>query len=83
MDVKIGWPGKVHDSRVLVNSSFYQRCNSGTVFPNWCSSTEGVEVRLEIQRTLFCRGLSSHTWRMQAQPIRNVTSTIDKVEHEW
>ena len=38
---------------------------------------------LEIQHTLFCRGLSSHTWRMQAQPVRNVTSTVGKVEHEW
>ena len=23
LDVNIGWPGEVHDARVLVNSSFY------------------------------------------------------------
>ncbi len=25
MNVNIGWPGKVHDARVFVNSSFYQQ----------------------------------------------------------
>ncbi len=29
----IGWPGKVHNARVFVNSSIYQQAESGTIFP--------------------------------------------------
>ena len=35
MDVYIGWPGKVHDARVFVNSSLYQKRKSGTLLPDW------------------------------------------------
>ena len=35
LDVNIGWPGKVHDARVLVNSSFYQKATTGTLVPDW------------------------------------------------
>ena len=35
IDVNIGWPGKVHDARVLVNSLLCSKCNSGNCFPNW------------------------------------------------
>ena len=48
MDVNIGWPGKVHDARVLVNSSFYRKCNSGTMFPDWRSNLGGLDVPLVI-----------------------------------
>ena len=34
MDAYIGWPGKVHDARVLVNSSLYQNATSSTLLPN-------------------------------------------------
>ena len=44
MDVYIGWPGKVHNARVFVNSSLYQRGMSSTLFPNWKQSICGVEV---------------------------------------
>ena len=44
MDVYIGWPGKVHDARVFVNSSLYQKGRSSTLFPDWKRNISGVEV---------------------------------------
>ena len=35
VDVNIGLPGKVHDARVLSNSSFFRKANEGSLFPNW------------------------------------------------
>ena len=32
-DVCIGWPGSVHDARVLDNSSLNARAQAGTLFP--------------------------------------------------
>ena len=46
MDVNIGWPGKVHDAKVFVNSSFYHNANTGNMFPNWTQSFQGVDVPL-------------------------------------
>ena len=44
MDVYIGWPGKVHDARVFVNSSLYSKGMNGTLFPDWKRTICGVEV---------------------------------------
>ena len=48
MDVNIGWPGKVHDARVFVNSSCYQKANAGAMFPDWKCRIVGVDVPLVI-----------------------------------
>ena len=40
----MGWPGKVHDASVFGNSSFYERGQSGTLFPNITKSFQGVNV---------------------------------------
>lgn len=48
MDVNIGWPGKVHDARVLSNSSFFRKANEGSLFPNWKRRINGVDVPLLI-----------------------------------
>lgn len=48
IDVNIGWPGKVHDARVFVNSSFYQKVQNGTLLPNWSHQINGVAVPLLI-----------------------------------
>ena len=37
MNIYVGWPGKVNDARVFVNSSLYQKGMSNTLLPNWKS----------------------------------------------
>ena len=60
LDVNIGWPGKVHDARVLVNFSFYQSQVSGRLFPDWKKYFGGVQVPLlvywEIQYIPYFHG---------------------------
>lgn len=53
MDVYIGWPGKVHDARVFVNSALYQKATSGTLFPNWKRNLSGVDVSVYALRSPF------------------------------
>ena len=48
IDVNIGWPGKVHDARVLANSTFYNKASSGTLLPNWTRTINSVNVPLLI-----------------------------------
>ena len=48
MNVNIGWPGKVHDARVLLNSSLYKDANDGKLFPNWTAKMGSVDVPLVI-----------------------------------
>ena len=49
MDVYIGWPGKVHDARVFVNSSLYQKGVCGTLRPDWKRNICGTEVIIIIR----------------------------------
>ena len=44
MDVYIGWPGKVHDARVFLNSALYQKGMCGSLFPDWKRNLCGQEV---------------------------------------
>ncbi|XP_062523298.1 uncharacterized protein LOC134197960 [Corticium candelabrum] len=48
LDVNIGWPGKVHDARVFLNSNLYQKATAGTLFPAWTRNMFGVQVPLVI-----------------------------------
>lgn len=44
IDVCIGWPAKVHDARVYVNSSLYHKGINCTSFPVWKKNICGVEI---------------------------------------
>ena len=48
LDAYIGWPGKVHDARVLVNSTLYKKMLKKDVLPNWTRQLHGVEIPLLI-----------------------------------
>ena len=44
----IGWPGKVHNTRVLVTSSFYRKVITGSLVPDWSKTFGGVRVPLLV-----------------------------------
>lgn len=48
MDIYVGWPGSVHDARVLTNSKLFQEAEAGTLLPNTTKSINGMDVPLLI-----------------------------------
>ena len=46
LDVCIGWPGRVHDARVLSNSNLYNKACSGCLLPDWKRNIGGVDIPL-------------------------------------
>ena len=48
LDINIGWPGKVHDARVIINSSFYRKASTGSMVPDWSKTCGGVRVPLLV-----------------------------------
>nr|XP_054759288.1 uncharacterized protein LOC129265305 [Lytechinus pictus] len=64
-DIYIGWPGCVHDARVLVNSSVYRKGENGTLLPQERQLMSGVEVPLFI---IGDAAYPLRTWLMKAYP---------------
>ena len=48
MNVNTGWPGKVHDAQVFVNSSLYKDAKDGKLFPDWKTKMGLVDIPLVI-----------------------------------
>ena len=46
LDAYTGWPGKVHDARVLFNSSLYKKATTSNLLPNWTRQLCGVNIPL-------------------------------------
>ena len=53
MAVYVGWPGKVHGARVLVNSCWYQKGKSGTLLPAWRKNICRVDVCYIVMQHTF------------------------------
>ena len=48
MNVNVGWPGSVHDARILSNSEVFEKGESGTLTPNFIRTFGGVPVPVVI-----------------------------------
>jgi hypothetical protein len=48
MDIYIGWPGSVHDARVLTNSKLFQEAEAGSLLPNTTRDINGINIPLLI-----------------------------------
>jgi len=46
LDVCIGWPGSVHDARVLPHSALYNEIEHNHILPNRTVSVSGVDISL-------------------------------------
>ena len=47
-DLNVGWPGRVHDSRVFNNSDFFTKGECGSLFPQQTILMGGVRVPIVI-----------------------------------
>ena len=48
INIYVGWPGRVHDARVFVNSLLDKRGQAGTLFPDSKKSIAGKEIPLVL-----------------------------------
>jgi hypothetical protein len=76
LDAYIGWPGKVHDARVFVNSSLYQKGTSGSLFPDTTKKLHGIDVPLVI---LGDPAYPALPWLMKPFPENEHTTREQKI----
>lgn len=43
-DINVGWPGSVHDARVLANTDVYKKAVESKLFPPWTRTIHGTEI---------------------------------------
>ncbi|CAM5103404.1 unnamed protein product [Natator depressus] len=46
--INVGWPGKVHDTRIFRNSGLFQKLQEGTLFPDQKITVGDVEMPIVI-----------------------------------
>ena len=74
-DIYIGWPGSVHDARVLAHSSLYEKAIGDKLLPSSSRSIAGESV------PLFILGDSAYplmTWLMKPFPHNSMLSNQQK-----
>ncbi|CAM4660391.1 unnamed protein product [Lepidochelys olivacea] len=47
-NINVGWPGKVHDTRIFRNSGLFQKLQEGTLFPDQKITVGDVEMPIVI-----------------------------------
>ncbi|CAM4497661.1 unnamed protein product [Lepidochelys olivacea] len=47
-NINVGWPGKVHDARIVRNSGLYEQLQQGTYFPDQKITVADVEMPIAI-----------------------------------
>ena len=61
MNVNMGWPGSVHDTRILSNSEVFNTGEAGTLVSQSVQILAGVPVPVVTQHIHYCRGCSNIT----------------------
>ena len=52
-DINVGWPGRVHDARVLHNSELFSKAESGSLFPQHTVLIGGARVPIVISMKIW------------------------------
>lgn len=74
-DIYVGWAGSVHDARVLVHSTLYEKASEGHLVPHQVRRISNVDV------PLFLVGDSAYplqTWLMKPFPHGSVTTRQER-----
>ena len=79
MNINIGWPGKVHDTRVFANSSLYLKGSNGTLLPNWKHCISRVDVPSLILRD---PAYPLHPWLMKPY-LENASTTAKERNYNY
>ena len=78
MNTYVGWPGSVHDARVLSNSKVFAMGEAGALAPNSVKLISGVHIPIVILGDPAYPLLS---WLMKPYTGTGLSQTIDSVGH--
>jgi len=88
MDTYIGWPGKVHDARVFLNSSICHKGREDILLPGWKRQINGVEVCMYVILScalsvkFYASGSIINPWRFSLPSATMANETIySNTEH--
>ena len=75
-DVVIGWPGSVHDARILSNSKIFEKGNNNTLFPQ--NEEEEISGQKMNQVIIGDAAYPVLPWLMKPYPENSITPRIKK-----